>query len=119
MLRVRRGVANNAGRRVLSSIPAKSPALRWPIEPAAQSGHPRSVTMDRRNQATVGLVGMLLRVASDEFGKQILIAILPQKLEQVRKSLAKQRDMCTHDLAGLRRFAAKDCHHDLFVFGDR
>jgi hypothetical protein len=64
-------------------------------------------------------VGMLLRVASGEFGEQILIAILPQELEQVGKSLAKQRDMCTHDLAGLRRVAAKDCHHNLFVFGDR
>ena len=72
--------------------------------------------MDRR---TSTVVGMLLCVASGKLGKQILIAILPQKLEQVRKSLAKQRDMCTHDLASLRRVASKDCHHNLFVFGDR
>ena len=81
-------------------------------------GRGRYTISDRRT-TTAALVGMLLRVASGELSKQILVAILPQKLEQVRKSLAKQRDMCTHDLAGLRRVAAKDCHHNLFVFGDR
>lgn len=70
-------------------------------------------------RAKLSNVGYPLRVASGEFGEQILIAILPQKLQQVGKSLAKQRDMGAHDLAGLRRVAAKDRHHNLFVFGDR
>jgi len=61
----------------------------------------------------------LLPGASGELGEQVLIAIQAQKVEQVRKSFSKERDMRAHNLARLSRVTAKDRSHNLVVLGNR